>query len=479
MTGGIISTWRLRLAAALAALCALLIVSLAASAGSASAAVPAKTDVMFIFDTSGSMQGVLEESKEQINTLIANTEKNLPSVEFGVANVEDIPEQTLTEKQYEEDPEKPWALWQPLTTDQAKVEEAVNNLSGEEVAHAGGDLPEAYGRALYETATNPRVGWRPGARHEIVLIADNVPHTPNVNEGIPSELWLANPFETGEEPEGKFGIPGTIWKAGETEEFHHTLAKLSAEEKPLAMVNYFHTGESEEINYLHYWEYWAADTGGQAIQTEEGTKSLDAKLESIIKESAEGIPPCAPGYERGATTPCVKKASSPSPAPASTPPAVTPPPPVIILTAPPKEVRRITVYLEEEVGGEYEFPEAGEGEADVEVLSAAEAARFGGDANVSLLAEQASAKKCKKNYVRKDGRCVSKAPLVYGRLKFTMTAAGKHKFRFKPNSTVRSALRKGKTLHVRFKLVFVPAGTKTRIVKTAYVTLHLKKKHHK
>ena len=53
--------------------------------------MPAKTDVMFIFDTSGSMAGVLQEAKEEIKTLIANTEASLPNAEFGVANVEDIP----------------------------------------------------------------------------------------------------------------------------------------------------------------------------------------------------------------------------------------------------------------------------------------------------------------------------------------------------------------------------------------------------
>ena len=149
-------------------------------------------------------------------------------------------------------------------------------------------------RALWETATNPQVKWRPGARHEIILIADNVPHTPNVNEGIPPALWLENPFETGEESPANSAFRKRSGKKGESLEFHKTLQRLREEEKPLAMVDYFHTGELEEFNYIHYWEYWAAATGGQAIVAEEGTKSLDSKLTEIIKESAEGIPPCPP-----------------------------------------------------------------------------------------------------------------------------------------------------------------------------------------
>jgi hypothetical protein len=114
--------WRVRLLALLGTSALALALSLAATASPAGAAVPEKTDVVFIFDTSGSMQGVLEEAKEEIKTLIANTEATLPNAEFGVANVEDIPgyeegrlepvsnkeDNTvaqLTEKEYEEDTE--------------------------------------------------------------------------------------------------------------------------------------------------------------------------------------------------------------------------------------------------------------------------------------------------------------------------------------------------------------------------------------
>ena len=128
----------------------------------------------------------------------------------------------MEEKEYEENLEKPWRLEQSLTTEEPKVEEAINNLSTDEVAHGGGDGPEAYGRALYETATNPQVKWRPGA-DKIIDTSAKLPHTPNVNENIPSEFWLANPFDTGEESPGKFGIPDTQWKAGESLEFHKTL----------------------------------------------------------------------------------------------------------------------------------------------------------------------------------------------------------------------------------------------------------------
>jgi hypothetical protein len=282
-------------------------------ATASAAAAPEKTDIMFIFDTSGSMGGVLEEAKTEIEQVIKETSATIPNVEYGIANVEDLPGYSIgapfeakTETEYEEDTEKPWHLWQALTTEQTKVEEAINGLSGPEVLHDGGDLPESYGRALWETDTNPQVGWRPGARHEIVLIADNVPHTPNVNEGIPNEFQFTEPFNdgaeawpnTGEELGGRWGIPDTQWKEGESLEFHKTLNKLALDGKPLAMVNYFHTGEEEKSNYIHYWEYWADQTGGQALEAKEGLGEFGSKLITIIKESTgRALPACPTGYE--------------------------------------------------------------------------------------------------------------------------------------------------------------------------------------
>ncbi len=484
-----VMSWRGRLLALIAASVLALLVSLATSVSHAGATVPKETDIMFIFDTSRSMEGVLNEAKEEIKTLVANTRASLPNTEFGIANVEDIPgyfgvplTEPKTEQEYEEETEKPWQLWQSLTAEETKVEEAINKLSLSEggPAHGGGDGPEAYGRALYETATNPKVGWRAGARHEIVLIGDQVPHTPNVNEGIPPEFWLENPFETGEESAGRFGIKETQWKTGESLEFHKTLKKLEEEDKPLAMVDYFHTEQSEETNYIHYWEYWAAATGGQAITADEGAKSLDAKLTEIIKESSEGIPPCPPDTERPTpTTPCKKKPPTPPPAPQ---PVVVAPP-----TSPPVPK---TVIIDEENGeieDEFEFPESGEAELTGDVSEGAEAARFEGlqanplsQAPAFAARKKGKSKKCKKGYVRRGKKCLNNAPVAYGLAKLTVPAAGKYKLKLKPSAKVLAALKQGKSLRVKLTLEFTPAGTTTHLLSTTTVKVHLKpKRHHK
>jgi hypothetical protein len=472
-----------------AAMAALVVVGLVRGAAVASAtAVPEKTDIMFIFDTSGSMGGVLTEAKEGIKKVIEETRASLgPNTAYGVADVEDVPgyfggEEFTPESEeyYEDDNEKPWHLWQSVTTEVPKVEEAIEGLSGEEVAHDGGDLPEAYGRALWETDTNPQVGWREGARHEIVLIADNVPHTPNVNLGIPEEFWVYSPFETGEEPGGRFGIPGTQWTPGQSLEFHKTLEDLAIDGKPLAMVNYFHTGESEYENYIHYWEYWAAQTGGGALQANEGaTEEFSSKLDAIIKETTgKSLPACPTGYEpRTGEEPCVAVPIVVAP----TPP-VSPTPVIYVPSTKPPVKGKVYVLEDGEVEEDIEFLEEGEFEDEGFIEEGASLARFQNNP-LSLFANQQTATtastKCKKGFVHKKGKCVSNKPVKFGHVRKDITKAGRYKIKIKPSAKVLEALKKGKTLHVKFKLVFTPAGTTDHIHSVRYVTVHLKKKHHK
>jgi hypothetical protein len=280
---------RLRLAAALGVLCALLAISLGVGAGSAQAsAPPSSTDVLFVFDTSGSMGSELGEAREKIQSVMAALGATLPNAAFGVARVEDVPgwfgggrtEKELEEKnkELEEDKEKGWELLQPISSDQSGSAAAINRLE----VGGGEDGPESYGRALWESDTNPNVGWRPGARHEIVLIADNVPHDPNLNEGIPESKWVENPFETGTEAPGKVGIPGTMWAPGTNLQIVPVARQLAADGKPLEEVEFYGGFQ----NYLPYWEYWAGQSGGTALEGASG--ELASKLTTLIEGGACG-----------------------------------------------------------------------------------------------------------------------------------------------------------------------------------------------
>lgn len=282
-----------RVVALMAAVAMIVSVGLAL-AQRAAAAVPAHTDVMFVFDTSGSMSGELEEAKKEMLAVIANINTKLPDVHYGVAEVRDYYPSIYDEEPGNEGVE-PWQLDQPLTADGAAVQKAIEPLN----ARGGGDGPESYGRALWETDTNPNVGWREGAQHVMILIADNVPHDNELNEGIPSTDWVVSPFNTGEELPGAWGIPGTVWAPGTNMDFQSIARQLALDGKPLQDVDF-----SGEAGYLPYWEYWASLSGGHALAGSSG--ELAAKLTTSIETGATtGLPPCPTGQVRNGGGVCI------------------------------------------------------------------------------------------------------------------------------------------------------------------------------
>ena len=89
-----------------------------------------------------------------------------------------------------------------MTSNQSAVASAIGGL----YASGGGDGPEAYGRALWETDTNPTVGWRAGSTSSDRAGRDNVPHDNDLNEGIPESDWVEeSPWDTGKNWSNRLG----------------------------------------------------------------------------------------------------------------------------------------------------------------------------------------------------------------------------------------------------------------------------------
>jgi hypothetical protein len=334
--------WR-RGCSLLAALASLLAIASGAAAVPAAAEAPPHTDVMLLFNTSASMGSELQEAQADIREVITQVKPVLPDVEYGVAEVRDYWPSVYDEEPEEPEskgkpPSFPWKLDQSLTSDATSVEEAVDRLE----ASGGGDAPEAYGRALWETDTNPNVGWRADARHIIVLVADNVPHDHNLNEGIPEGDYakneagiVENPFDTGEELEGTWNIAGTVWASGDNTEFHADLQRLAHDGKTLGEVEF----RGDETGYLPYWEHWASLTGGEAVLG--SGEELGHTLVTTIETRASAPPPACPsGETRNEGGVCVATAATPTtttpPVSALTPPPPSqlPPPPAKVLPAP-------------------------------------------------------------------------------------------------------------------------------------------------
>ncbi len=150
-----------------------------------STAPPAATDVLFVFDTTGSMSGALSEAQAQAAGVMTSLSGRLPNLRFGLAQIKD----------HGDDPV--WRVEESLTTDRQAVQTAIDGLT----AGGGGDSPEAYGTALYQATRDPEAGWAAGAKRLVVLIADDVPHDDDLNAGVPPDIVsVASPWDTGSDP---------------------------------------------------------------------------------------------------------------------------------------------------------------------------------------------------------------------------------------------------------------------------------------
>jgi hypothetical protein len=256
----------------------------------------ASTDVMFLVDTTGSMGSAIQEAQEDAQEAMAQISVALPDVQFGLASMADYghdfvnyngqPE--ISPYDDENSTDVPWTLHQAITPNQSLISADLLKLA----ADAGGDGPEAYGRALFESATNPAIGWRPGARGVIVLIADNVPHDDELNQGIPEPLWIESPFNTGIDP----GADNTLG-TGDDLDWQAVLQRLNTEGKPLEYVDYFGAPE-----YFPYWQNWSGRTGGSALQPT--AKTLPPRSSSWSKPAQPGL--CRPVRpDRSATSAAV------------------------------------------------------------------------------------------------------------------------------------------------------------------------------
>lgn len=241
--------------------------SLTDSLTSTISAIPGKADVFFIFDTTGSMGGVLNQAKSEANAILTELSALIPDVNFGVANLRDYnifaPGEAYA-----------YQLDQPITGDQALVIEAINNLG----LGGGGDGPEAYTRALFESYSDPSLGFRSDARRFIVMFGDNVPHDDDLNEGVPDPPINPGGVYCGVitcvlDP-GRDGILDTA----DDLNLQTVLNDVAANQITLLYIQ-----SAFDTNLLYYWNHWAGLTGsgGQAVLLNETGNLTDIIVDLI------------------------------------------------------------------------------------------------------------------------------------------------------------------------------------------------------
>lgn len=296
-----------------ALLCAGLI-ALGGPAGAQADTPPAATDVLFVFDTTVSMKDAIGEGQSAIPEAMSEIAAVVPDPRFGLVEVNDYDE-VLKPGGFEYgigEGHPAWKLHVPITVDRSQIAAGMLKLS----ADGGGDSPEAYGGALFESATNPAVGWRAGARGVIVLVADNVPHDDDLNEGIPPEsLALPSPFNTGADP----GADGMVGSGDDLDWQATVLPTLAADGRRLEYVDYLGAPQ-----YLPYWQSWTARAGGSVVQA--AGSDLAAKIVEAVEAGAGiGTPACAAGQVLTASDECMTP--PPVTAPSESPPPFSPSPP--------------------------------------------------------------------------------------------------------------------------------------------------------
>jgi subtilisin family serine protease len=222
--------------------------------------LPAKVDVVLSIDLTGSMGSVLDQAKAQVTQAIADMNAASPSTDFrfAVTSYEDYPGSfdnsgcggSTYSASYGSAPDAPFRINQTATADATTVQSAINGLQ----LGNGDDGPEAYGRALWELAqsdTGSSIGFRSDALKLVVNFGDNIPHDPNINEGVDGGTLAG---DTGVDP----GRNGRIDCGGDDLDFQSdTLASLQS-----AKIKLLHVDSSGDTGIEPYWRYWASQTGG-------------------------------------------------------------------------------------------------------------------------------------------------------------------------------------------------------------------------
>jgi hypothetical protein len=220
---------------------------------------PPTADVVFAFDLTGSMGGIINTAKTQaVNILGALDALSDVDIQYGVMSYMDYPHQYLDYCGYgaiygsSGDPcnDYAYSLDRAVTDDTTSVTNAINNL----VLGCGGDGPQDYTRIFYESYADPNVSWRAGAKRILVNFGDNVPHDCNLNEGVTGGTW-----STGGDP-GRDAAMGT----SDDLDLQTVLAEMATNGVVLLEA---HTTSS----WASHWDYWTGLTGGARFLTGSST----------------------------------------------------------------------------------------------------------------------------------------------------------------------------------------------------------------
>lgn len=133
-------------------------------------------DIYFLIDTTGSMQGPIDNVTRSLASISTQINARIPNVQMGVGHYDDFPNETdIFSLGYGGPGDVPYAHDQDITASIADVQSALNRLS----AAGGADTPESSVEALYQTATGEGATWTFGGAPPFELPRRRCPAVPD------------------------------------------------------------------------------------------------------------------------------------------------------------------------------------------------------------------------------------------------------------------------------------------------------------
>lgn len=217
-----------------------------------------KLDVLFVIDATGSMSDEIDVVKAKAKDIMNNISSMVPDSAFGVATFMDysgIYNCCGYYSRYGGSSDYPWKLDQDITTDTTAVETAIGNI----VTGWGGDGPQDYSRALYESQF---VSWRDGAKKIVIVFGDAAPHDCDFCSR-----------STGCDP-GRDAVAGTT----DDLDFQAVVSQLADSDITVIAVDSSSGGCAEMA-----FKYMANETGGKYFKLSSAEEIPDA-IKSMIEE---------------------------------------------------------------------------------------------------------------------------------------------------------------------------------------------------
>ncbi|HUW72225.1 MAG TPA: hypothetical protein VMV66_03525, partial [Candidatus Humimicrobiaceae bacterium] len=225
-----------------------------------------KTDVLFAFDTTGSMGPAIDDAKANAVAIMDALELLNPDVAFGVVHFEDY---DFFPYGGSGKPDSPYTLDLSVTPDTTAVAAAI----AAQILGIGGDGPQSYTRVMYESYSDAAIAWRGGAQQIVIILGDNVTHDDDLTSDpiYGTAPWGGGPWVT--------GYPDSYWDPGrdgihdtaDDLDFQPTLKGMADNNIMLYFLSYAHP-----IDYTANWDWWCGKTGGKAVDATSYGNIVDA-----------------------------------------------------------------------------------------------------------------------------------------------------------------------------------------------------------